>query len=100
MLSTFVEAKTEVAINRITGTAQGGALRTIERVPAGVVFDLHIVLKNYEKSDEDNLEIIKKGLKLLENDALGGSGSRGSGRIEFFDLQVDGASIDLKSIQL
>ena len=42
MLSTFVEAKTEVAINRITGTAQGGALRTIERVPAGVVFDLHI----------------------------------------------------------
>ena len=100
MLSTFVEAKTEVAINRITGTAQGGALRTIERVPAGVVFDLHIVLKNYEKSDEDNLEIIKKGLKLLENDALGGSGSRGSGRIEFLDLKVDGASIDLKSIQL
>ena len=66
----------------------------------GVVFDLHIVLKNYEDSDKDNLEIIKKGLKLLENDALGGSGSRGSGRIEFFDLQVDGASIDLKSIQL
>ncbi len=100
MLSSFVEAKTEVAINRITGTAQGGALRTIERVPAGVVFDLHIVLKNYEENDKDNLEIIKKGLKLLENDSLGGSGSRGSGRIEFLDLKVDGASIDLKLIQL
>ena len=100
MLSNFVEAKTEVAINRITGTAQGGALRTIERVPAGVVFDLHIVLKNYEESDESNLEIIKKGLKLLENDALGGSCSRGSGRIEFLDLKVDGASIDLNSVQL
>jgi len=100
MLSCFVETKTEVTIDRITGTAKKGGLRSLERVPAGVVFDLHIVLKNYEDSDKDNLEIIKKGLKLLENDALGGSGSRGSGRIEFFDLQVDGASIDLKSIQL
>lgn len=100
MLSIFVEAKTEVTINRITGTAKKGGLGHLERVPAGVVFDLHIVLKNYEKGDEDNLEIIKQGLKLLENDTLGGSGSRGSGRIEFFDLKVDGVTIDLNSVQL
>ena len=101
MLADFVEAKTEVAINRITGTAQNGALRTIERVPAGVVFDLHIVLKSYDpEADKENLEIVKKGLKLLANDALGGSGSRGSGRIEFRNLNIDGDPIDLNAIKL
>lgn len=101
MMASFVEAKTEVAINRLNGTAQNGALRTIERVPAGVVFDFRIVLKCYdETTDKEHIEIIKKGLKLLENDALGGSGSRGSGRIEFRDLTVNGAPLDLSTIEL
>lgn len=101
MLSSFVEAKTEVAINRLTGTAQSRALRTIERVPAGVVFDLHIVLKEYDaEADSDHLEILKKGLKLLANDALGGSGSRGSGRIEFRDLRVNGEEVKLDSVEI
>ncbi len=97
----FSEAKTEVVINRITGTALGGGLRTIERVPAGVVFDLNIILKQYDEvQDKDNLSIILKGLKLMSNDALGGSGSRGSGRIEFRNLQVNGEDIDLDTITL
>ncbi|MEF3693856.1 MAG: type III-A CRISPR-associated RAMP protein Csm3 [Candidatus Cloacimonadota bacterium] len=101
MLASFVEAKTEVAINRLTGTAQNGALRVIERVPAGVVFDFRIVLKCYDElADEEHLEIVKKGLKLLENDALGGSGSRGSGRIKFHDLTINGAPLDLSTVEL
>lgn len=96
----LLEAKTEVNIDRLTGT-QGGGLRTIERVPAGVVFDLHIVLKEYDsEADSDHLEILKKGLKLLANDALGGSGSRGSGRIEFRDLRINGEEVNLDAVTL
>ncbi len=101
MLSDFVEAKTEVAIDRITGTAKSGALRTIERVPAGVVFSLEVILKVYDdETDADYLDILLKGLKLLQNDALGGSGSRGSGRIEILDLEVDSQKRTLAEIAL
>ncbi len=83
----FVEAKTEVKIDRLKGTAQNRGLRTIERVPAGVVFEFEICLKEFTEDDKDDLELIRKGLILLQNDALGGSGSRGSGRIEFFGVK-------------
>lgn len=83
----FVEAKTEVKIDRKTGTAKSGALRTIERVPAGVVFEFEVCLKEFTEEDKDDLKILINGLKLLENDALGGSGSRGSGRIQFFGVK-------------
>jgi len=97
------EAKTEVSINRLTGTVQtrGGGLRIMERVPAGVVFDLNITLKTYDEiADAGDLDIILKGLKLLANDALGGSGSRGSGKIEFRHLKVNDKDISLDSIEL
>ena len=40
-------------------------------------------------------------MKLLEMDALGGSGSRGYGRIEFKELKLDGKDIqsELDSIK-
>lgn len=95
------ETKTEISINRLTGTAQRGGLRIMERIPAGVVFDLSITLKCYdEEEDKDDLDIILKGLKLLTNDALGGSGSRGSGKIEFRDLKVNDKEISLDDIEL
>lgn len=100
---TLSEAKTEVSINRLTGTVQtrGGGLRIMERVPAGVVFDLNITLKCYdEEEDRGDLDIILKGLKLLTNDALGGSGSRGSGKIEFRGLKVNDEEISLDEIEL
>jgi CRISPR-associated protein Csm3 len=101
MLSDFVEAKTEVVIDRLTGTARGGGLRTIERVPAGVVFDFMLSLRVFVNEERaEHVDIIKKGLSLLENDALGGSGSRGSGRIKFRDMKIDGEPFELKSDQL
>ncbi|WP_245809307.1 type III-A CRISPR-associated RAMP protein Csm3 [Desulfamplus magnetovallimortis] len=83
---TFTEVKSENSINRIKGTAENP--RFTERVPADTVFSFSIVLKVFE-GDDGLEELLLKGLKLLEMDALGGSGSRGYGRIEFqFD---DGA---------
>jgi CRISPR/Cas system CSM-associated protein Csm3 (group 7 of RAMP superfamily) len=103
MNSLFVEGKTEVSIDRNTGTVntrQGGP-RQIERVPAGTVFDLEIVLRVFDDNEKDeHLKIIKQGLKLLQNDALGGYGSRGGGRVKFFDLKVDDQALDLNDIAL
>ncbi len=76
----LTEVKAENSINRITGTAENP--RFTERVPAGVKFSFCITLKEFE-GDEGLLDLLLQGLKLLEYDALGGSGSRGYGRIRF-----------------
>lgn len=76
----FTEVKSENTINRIKGTAEHP--RFIERVPAGLTFDFSISIKEME--DDDNLvDFLLQGMKLLELDALGGSGSRGYGRVRF-----------------
>lgn len=77
----FTEIKAENRINRITGTAEHP--RFIERVPAGAEFNFQVTLKMYDKEDEKLLEVLLKGLKLIELDYLGGCGSRGYGRIKF-----------------
>ena len=65
----------------------------IERVPAGVKFDLVIRLKVFDEkepyNDNENelKEMVESGLKLIQNDYLGGSGSRGYGRVEFTNLR-------------
>lgn len=96
MASNFSEAKIEVAIDRLSGTVGGSGPRTLERIPAGVVFDFSLTLRLFEEDEgPEFLEILKQGLKLLQNDALGGSGSRGYGRIEFFGLKIDGEAFSL-----
>lgn len=78
----FTEVKSENSINRISGTAQNP--RFTERVPSGAEFDFSITMKVFEEDDEEDLTAyLLKGLKLLELDALGGSGSRGYGRVAF-----------------
>jgi CRISPR-associated protein Csm3 len=84
----LTEAKSEVAINRISGTAQDGALRFTERVIAGAEFDFAVTLKVI--GDENLLPMLLDGLKLLELDSLGGSGSRGYGKATFRDLKLNG----------
>lgn len=95
-----LEVKYENAINRITGEANP---RPLERVPAGVEFDLDISFKVFEDDPEDYFTTVLKAMRLLELDALGGSGSRGSGKIQFTDITIDGEKKDhtfLESIPL
>jgi CRISPR-associated protein Csm3 len=76
----YAEIKTENLVNRLTGTAEHP--RTIERVPAGTVFDFEIAVRLFEDDDEDQImSLIKEGLDLLQQDYLGGSGSRGYGKV-------------------
>jgi CRISPR-associated protein Csm3 len=76
----LTEVKSENWIDRIRGVAKDP--RFTERVPADTVFDFSVTLKNLNE-DDDLLDYLLEGLKLLEMDALGGSGSRGYGRIRF-----------------
>ncbi len=76
----YTESKTEVAIDRVTAKANP---RTFERVPAGAKFKLNMVLNVFEGEDETKLkEILKKAVELLEDDYLGGHGSRGYGHVK------------------
>lgn len=81
----LTEEKMENIIDRLKGTAQHP--RTMERVPAGAVFDGEVVVNFYEKDDVEKL-ICKfwEGLRLLADDYLGGSGTRGYGKIAFRNL--------------
>jgi len=82
-----MEIKYENTINRITGEANP---RPLERVPAGVEFDFSIAFKVFEDDPEDYFMTVLKAMRLLELDALGGSGSRGCGQIKFTHITIDG----------
>ncbi len=81
----LTEVKSENTIDRIKGIASNP--RFFERVPSGSTFDFKITQREME-GDEDLLDFLFAGMKLLELDALGGSGSRGYGRVRF-DLADD-----------
>lgn len=81
----FTEVKSENTIDRITGTALHP--RHTERVVAGIIFNFKLVLKVLEGDNEEEFKrLIKEGIELLEKDYLGGSGSRGYGKIKFINL--------------
>ena len=86
-LRTKTEVKFENTINRATAVANP---RQIERVVRGALFPMSII---YEMTDPETLKkdfkILKTGFKLLEADYLGGSGSRGYGKIEFKNLDIN-----------
>jgi len=77
----FFEVKSENTIDRIRGTAEHP--RFIERVPADTEFDFTVSLKILGAEDNELFDYLLFGLKLLEMDALGGSGSRGYGKIRY-----------------
>lgn len=77
----LTEAKSENIINRISGTAEHP--RNTERVPAGARFAFRLTFKKLAGDGDELLDTVLKGLKLLEFDGIGGSGSRGYGKIRF-----------------
>lgn len=88
------ESKSENTINRTTGRADNP--RNTERAIAGLIFDYEIVIRLFDGDDEEEFKkTLLKGLCLLENDALGGSGSRGYGRIKFVDSKWNEIPIEI-----
>ncbi|MBS3965079.1 MAG: type III-A CRISPR-associated RAMP protein Csm3 [Methylomonas sp.] len=92
----LTETKMENMIDRIRGVAEYP--RNTERVPATARFDFNLTLRVHD--GEDLLATILQGLKLLELTGLGGSGSRGYGKIQFTGLTLDGNDIQTKLQQI
>lgn len=81
----YTESKWENVIDRIKGTAEHP--RQTERIPAGVFFDVEFIINVWDDDqEEDLLALLEEGIKALENDYLGGSGTRGYGQIRFDKL--------------
>ena len=80
----MTEWKFENSIDRITSAANP---RQFERVPAGAEFKFELVytVENGEQAAED-LQNLAIALAILEDDALGGHGSRGYGKISFHNF--------------
>ncbi|CAK0766180.1 CRISPR system Cms endoribonuclease Csm3 [Gammaproteobacteria bacterium] len=81
----LTETKMENMIDRIRGVAEHP--RNTERVPAGARFEFALTLRQH--NDEDLLPTVWRGLKLLELTGLGGSGSRGYGKVKFTRLVLE-----------
>ena len=82
----FTENKWENVIDRKKGVAEHP--RQSERVPAGAVFNAEFILNIWDDDNEhDLIQLFEKGIHLLENDYLGGSGSRGYGQIKFGEFK-------------
>jgi len=85
---TDTEEKTENVIDRVKGTTLRGGLRQIERIPVGSIFNFEVVYNVYSEKDKTLIKKFIEGMKLLEDDYLGGSGSRGYGKIEFREMDI------------
>jgi CRISPR-associated protein Csm3 len=81
----LTEVKSENAVDRITSQANP---RTLERVPAGARFKTRLVMDVLCPEDAPLFLRVMEGLRLLEDDTLGGGGSRGSGRVSFSKLRL------------
>jgi CRISPR-associated protein Csm3 len=81
----LTEVKSENSIDRITSLANP---RTLERVPAGASFTVRMVMDVLCDEDAPLFLRVIEGLRLLEDDSLGGGGSRGSGRVRFGNMKL------------
>lgn len=78
----YTEGKWENVIDRKKGTAEHP--RQTERIPAGVSFNVEFIVNIWDDDNENNMmKMLEKGITLIENDYLGGSGSRGYGQVKF-----------------
>jgi CRISPR-associated protein Csm3 len=89
----YTESKSENMIYRIRGGAEHP--RQTERVPAGAVFEFRLSVRELE-GDQDLLDDVLAGMKLMELDGIGGSGSRGYGKIRFSSLELNGDSVQTR----
>jgi CRISPR-associated protein Csm3 len=82
----MTEWKFENGLDRVTAAANP---RQIERVPAGSLFNFELVytVENAAQVQED-IKNLALAIAILEDDALGGHGSRGYGKIKFQNFEL------------
>lgn len=81
----LTEIKFENTINRVTAVANP---RQLERVPAGSIFNFKLAYNVENAKDlEEDLKNINNCIQLLQEDYIGGHGTRGYGRVAFENLK-------------
>lgn len=88
-LRSSTEVKFENTINRLTAVANP---RQIERAVRGTEFPLELIYEITTQGNDEiisDLELLSKGFTLLQYDYLGGSGSRGYGKVAFRKIKVE-----------
>lgn len=87
----YTEIKFENTINRITAVANP---RQLERVPAGAKFDFKLIYNCEDELDlEEDFANLAKALKMLQLDYIGGSGTRGYGKVAFSNFKVEAKNL-------
>ncbi len=81
----LTEVKSENAVDRITSQANP---RTLERVPAGARFKLRLVMDVLCEEDKALASAVAAALRMMEDDTLGGGGSRGNGRVRLSGVRA------------
>ncbi|AEH51251.1 type III-A CRISPR-associated RAMP protein Csm3 [Pseudothermotoga thermarum] len=85
----WTEVKWENSLDRITSKANP---RQTERIPAGAKFSAEFVVNRLVVDNQDDgtkfIEKLIQAMKLLEDDYLGGHGSRGSGKVRFVNIKL------------
>jgi CRISPR-associated protein Csm3 len=86
----FLTEQSAKALDETNSDLRYAELKTeLERVPAGAVFGpAELVFGIYGKADYDRLKTVVQALQLVEDDYLGGAGSRGSGKVRFQSIRV------------
>lgn len=88
-LQNLTEVKFENSINRATAVANP---RQIERAIKGLQFGVEMIYEvenGKEDEIEEDIKIIAEALQMLQYDYLGGSGSRGYGKVKFHELNAE-----------
>ncbi len=89
----YSEVKVEVALDVITAASNP---RQMERVPPGAIFESELLFTVYRSDDgtidpemeKKRLREVLAAMRMLEDDYLGSSGTRGYGKVKFQRVQV------------
>lgn len=89
----YAEVKTEVALDVVIAASNP---RQMERVPPGAIFDAELLFTVYRSADglidpeveKKRLREVFAAMRLLEDDYLGSSGTRGYGKVKFQKVRV------------
>ncbi|MEL7120914.1 MAG: type III-A CRISPR-associated RAMP protein Csm3 [Bacteroidota bacterium] len=84
----YTEIKAENSIDRIDASANP---RFFERVPKGAKFGLTIIINVFDEdlNKAEFLSTTLRAMQLVQDDYLGGSGSRGNGQVSFHIASIE-----------
>lgn len=95
----YSEVKVEVALDVVTAASNP---RQMERVPPGALFETELLFTVYRsdvhgldpQKEQERLREVVAAMRLLEDDYLGSSGTRGYGKVKFQRLRVSWRPLD------